>query len=163
MEIHLILRFKNIFMIKYFSFLICFLLFIQFESLSQDLSKKQLKHQQEVWAETQNLAKAMIDADSVMLDKLTASRLSYGHSGGKVEGKKEFIKKLVTGKSDFVSINMEEQTIDVFGKTAIVRFLLNAETLDNQTPGKVNLRVLLVWKKSKNNWLLLARQAVKIA
>jgi ketosteroid isomerase-like protein len=57
---------------------------------------------------------------------------------------------------------MEEQAIEVFGKTAIVRFLLNAETLDNQTPGKVKLRVLLVWKKNKNNWLLLARQAVKI-
>jgi hypothetical protein len=150
-------------MIKYFSFLIYFLLFIQFESPSQDLSKKQLKHQQEVWAETKKLAKAMIDADSIMLDKLTATRLSYGHSGGKVEGKQDFIKKLLSGKSDFVSINMEDQAIEVFGKTAIVRFVLNAETLDNQTPGKVNLRVLLVWKKAKNNWLLLARQAVKIA
>jgi hypothetical protein len=149
-------------MIKFCSTLICFLLLIQFESQSQQLSKKQLRHQQEVWAETQKLAKAMVDADSIQLDQLTAKRLSYGHSGGKVEGKQEFIKKLVSGKSDFVNINMEEQQIDVFGKTAIVRFLLHAETLDNQTPGKVNLRVLLVWKKSKNNWILLARQAVKI-
>ena len=149
-------------MIKICSSLICFLLFIQFESYSQQLSKKQLKHQQEVWSETQSLAKAMVDADSIQLDQLTATRLSYGHSSGKVEGKQEFINKLVSGKSDFVSINMEEQEIDVFGKTAIVRFLLHAETLDNQTPGKVNLRILLVWKKSKNSWKLLARQSVKI-
>ncbi len=149
-------------MTKFFSFLICLLLFIQFDSISQQLSKEQLKHQQEVWAETQKLAIAMIDADSTLLDKLTTTRLSYGHSGGKVEGKKEFINNLVSGKSDFVSIRMEEQTIEVFGKTAIVRFVLTAETLDNQTPGKVNLRVLLVWKKQKKNWILLARQAVKI-
>lgn len=149
-------------MTKFFSLLICLLFFIQFDSASQQFSKEQLKHQKEVWAETQNLAKAMIDADSIQLDKLTATRLSYGHSSGKIEGKQEFINKLVTGKSDFVSINMEEPKIDVFGKTAIVRFVLLAETLDNQTPGKVNLRVLLVWKKSKNNWVLLARQSVKI-
>ena len=147
---------------KNISVLTCLLLLIQLQSKAQDVMKKEIVRQQEVWQQTQLLSKAMVDADSLMLDKLTADRLSYGHSGGTVEGKKEFIKKLVSGKSDFVNINMEEQDITVFGKTAIVRFVLRAETLDNQTPGKVNLRVLLVWKKSKKNWVLIARQSVKI-
>lgn len=149
-------------MVKFISILTCSLMFIQLQSKAQEMSKKEISRQHEVWQQTQLLSKAMVDADSAMLDKLTDSRLSYGHSGGTVEGKKEFINKLVTGKSDFVTINMDEQDIKVFDKTAIVRFALHAETLDNHTSGKVNLRVLLVWKKSKKNWVLIARQAVKI-
>ena len=105
---------------------------------------------------------AMINADKKELDVLTANELTYGHSSGAVDTKAEFIEKLMTGKSDFVSIDITKQTITLSGKTAIVRHILNAKTNDGGKPGEVSLNVLLVWQKQKKQWKLIARQAVKI-
>ncbi len=68
-------------------------------------SFSQTKKESAVAAKVEALKKAMIDADSISLDKLTTEQLSYGHSGGMVENKKEFIAKIISGKSDFVSID----------------------------------------------------------
>jgi ketosteroid isomerase-like protein len=124
-------------------------------------SFSQTKNEAAVAAKVDALRKAMTDADSVMLDKLTATELSYGHSGGTVENKKEFIEKILSGKSDFVSINLSNQTITISGKTAIVRHTLDAITNNEGKPGEVHLLILLVWQKQNGGWKLLARQAVK--
>lgn len=110
----------------------------------------------------EQLRKAMVDADSVMLDKLASAKLSYGHSGGHVDDKAEFIQKIVSGKSDFVKLELPEQTVSVSKNTAIVRHKFNATTNDNGKPGEVHLSVLQVWQKQHGHWVLLARQAVKI-
>jgi ketosteroid isomerase-like protein len=121
----------------------------------------QTKQETAVANAVEQLRNAMVNADSAMLDQLTMDELSYGHSGGHVDDKKEFVQKLASGKSDFVSINFSEQTITVSGKTAVVRHKLNAFTNDNGKPGEVHLLVLLVWQKTDGKWKLLARQAVK--
>jgi hypothetical protein len=109
----------------------------------------------------EQLRKAMIDGNRSELERLAADQLSYGHSGGHVEGKAEFVEKIVSGKSDFVTIELVDQTINISNKTAVVRHKLNATTNDNGKPGEVHLLVLLVWQKQKGQWKLLARQAVK--
>lgn len=103
---------------------------------------------------------AMVDGDSVALNKLVSTNLSYGHSGGHVEGKEEFVRKIVSGKSDFVTIDISEQTINVVKDVAVVRHTLHATTNDNGKPGVVDLSILLIWQKDKKGWQLLARQAV---
>ena len=122
----------------------------------------QSKDSTAVAASIEALKKAMIDGDKVGLQKLTANQLSYGHSGGKVEDKATFIENIVSGKSDFVTIDLTNQTIAMAGDAAIVRHTLSATTNDNGTPGTVKLNILLVWQKQKGQWKLLARQAVKI-
>ena len=107
------------------------------------------------------LKAAMISGVRAELVMITSDQLTYGHSGGHVEGKSEFIEKLVTGKSDFVSIDITDQTINIKGKTAIVRHYLNAVTNDNGKPGNVKLIILLVFSKEQGHWRLLARQAIK--
>lgn len=104
---------------------------------------------------------AMIDGNRNALESSVSEKLSYGHSGGHVEGKAEFVEKIVSGKSDFVTISLTEQTINVSKKIAVVRHLLNATTNDNGKPGEVHLKVLLIFQKLKGQWLLIARQAVK--
>lgn len=111
----------------------------------------------------ESLKNAIINADKNLLESLVADKLSYGHSGGAVDDKKTFVEKIVSGQSDFVTIDLSEQTISIAGNTAIVRHILKAKTNDGGKPGEVNLRILLVWQKQNGRWKLLARQAVKIA
>ncbi|MBN8688840.1 MAG: nuclear transport factor 2 family protein [Chitinophagales bacterium] len=122
----------------------------------------QSKKEKQVADATEQLRKAMVDADKSGLEKLASDQLSYGHSGGHVEGKAEFVDKIVSGKSDFVSIELTDQTIAISGKTAVVRHSLAAKTNDGGKPGEVHLKILLIWQKEGSQWKLLARQAVKI-
>jgi ketosteroid isomerase-like protein len=115
-----------------------------------------------VAASVEGLRKAMIDADKAGLQKLTSDLLSYGHSSGRVEDKTSFIENIVTGKSDFVTIDLTNQSIAVSGDAAIVRHTLSATTNDSGNPGSVKLNILLIWQKQKGTWKLLARQAVKV-
>ncbi len=121
----------------------------------------QSKDEKAVAAATEALRLAMISGNQQELDKVVSDKLSYGHSGGLVENKTAFLAKFASGQSDFVSINLTEQTIDVIRKTAIVRHKLTADTNDNQKPGTVNLKVMLVFVKDGGKWKLAARQAVK--
>jgi ketosteroid isomerase-like protein len=122
----------------------------------------QTKQEKAVANAVEQLRKAMIDADSVMLDKLVSEKLSYGHSGGALDNKTVFIQKIVSGKSDFVTMELPDQTISVSKNVAIVRHKLNATTNDNGKPGEVHLVVMLIWQKLHGDWKLLARQAVKL-
>lgn len=121
----------------------------------------QSSRQQDVATAVEQLRLAMINGDKTALESIVLDQLSYGHSGGHIDDKKEFVEKLTSGKSDFVSIELKEQTITISGKTAIVRHQLNAITNDGGKPGEVHLKVMLVFQKVKGGWKLLARQAVK--
>ena len=122
----------------------------------------QTKDEKAVATAVESLRKAMIDADKTTLEKLSSEKLSYGHSGGGVEGKAEFVEKIASGKSDFVTIELSEQTISISDKVAVVRHILNGTTNDGGKPAVIKLKVLLVWQKEKGGWKLLARQAVKL-
>jgi len=122
----------------------------------------QSKDETAVAAAVETLRKAMVDGDKTALEKIAATELSYGHSSGKLEDKAAFVEAIASGKSDFVSIDLTEQTITVSGDVAIVRHKLAAETNDGGKPGAVKLAILTVWKKQGKEWKLLARQAVKL-
>jgi ketosteroid isomerase-like protein len=117
--------------------------------------------QKAVSDQVEKLRKAMIAADRAALEDLTSDSLSYGHSTGRIENKKEFIDNIISRKSVFVSIDLTEQTISVSGSVAVVRHVLSATTNDSGKPGTTKLKVLLIWQKEKGKWKLLARQAVK--
>jgi hypothetical protein len=121
------------------------------------------KSEQQVARAAEALRVAMIDPDSVTLKRLVSEQLSYGHSTGMVQNRASFIEALMSGKSDFVTIDITGQTINVTGDVAIVRHTLSATTNDNGHPGTTKLAIMLVWKKSHKHWILLARQAVRAA
>lgn len=110
----------------------------------------------------EKLRLAMIDPSKDLLESLVVDSLTYGHSGGHIDDKIEFMDKLLSGKSDFVRITISNQTITIIGKTAILRHSFFADTNDKNIPGSVKLYVLQVWVKEKNHWKLAARQAVKV-
>lgn len=136
--------------------LLCLLLVFGLFALAQPLAEQQ------VTDAVAKLTKAMRDADKVTLDNLTSDKLSYGHSSGRIEDKHTFVENIVKGKSDFIDIDLAEQTIAISGNVAIVRHIFDATTNDSGQPGTVKLKVLLVWQLEKGHWKLLARQAVKV-
>jgi ketosteroid isomerase-like protein len=122
----------------------------------------QSKAENQVASAVENLKQAMLTGNRSALNDIAANDLSYGHSSGKIEDKTAFVESIASGKSDFVTLDLGNQTIKVSGKTALVRHKLSAQTSDNGNPGSVNLGVLLVFQKQKGNWKLLARQAFKL-
>jgi len=122
----------------------------------------QTKDEKAVSDAVEQLRSAMVNGNKAALEKLTDEKLSYGHSGGHIDDKKEFVTKLTNGSSDFVTIDLTEQTISISEKVAIVRHTLKAKTNDGGKPGEVHLKVLLIWQKGKGGWQLVARQAIKI-
>lgn len=105
---------------------------------------------------------AMISGERKALEDIASEDLSYGHSGGKIEDKATFVETIASGKSDFVDIDLKNQTVKITGNTAVVRHELHAKTNDGGKPGEVHLGIMLVWIKQGKDWKLLARQAYKL-
>jgi len=125
------------------------------------LTFAQTKEERAVARVVEKLRKAMVDADKTTLQSLVSDKLSYGHSPGYVEDKKVFVENIINGKSDFVSIDLTDQTISISDNNAIVRHKLDAVTNNDGKPGEAHLLILMVWQKKAGKWILLARQGVK--
>jgi hypothetical protein len=139
-------------------------LFLSFLAISISFCAKSQSNNDEqmIFDAVDRLRLAMVSGDELTLNKLTAAGLSYGHSSGKIEDKASFVNSIVSGKSDFVSIELKNQTVKILNQTAIVRHQLHAFTNDGGKPGEVNLGILLIWQKEKKQWKLVARQAYKL-
>lgn len=137
------------------SILLLFLLSLTLSGFAQSKAEQQVADAVLVWR------KAMIDADKAGLEAILAPELSYGHSNGKIEDKAMVVKSISTGESDFITMELTEQTIKIAGKTAIVRHKLAGDVNDGGKPGSVKLFVLQIWQKQGAAWKLLARQAAR--
>ena len=104
---------------------------------------------------------AMVDANEAALNDLVSDKLSYGHSNGAVENKKEFILKLTSGGSDYTKIDVSNQSISLSGNVAIVRQHADLMLLGGGKGTQLKLMVLMIWQKTHGKWKLLARQGVK--
>ncbi|MFA6276483.1 MAG: nuclear transport factor 2 family protein [Pedobacter sp.] len=124
--------------------------------------KAQTTEEKKVLSAVENLRLALISGEKAALENVAATDLSYGHSSGKVQDKAAFVEAIVSGASDFVSIEFKNQSVKVTGKTALVRHELHAKTNDGGKPGEVHLGILLVWQKQGKEWKLLGRQAYKL-
>jgi hypothetical protein len=110
-----------------------------------------------------DLTKAMLAADKAKLDSLVVDQLSYGHSGGTIQDKAEFVGVIASKKTVYKSIELSKQTVAVVGNNAIVRHAWESES--GTGDGKWNVSkigVMQVWLKQGADWKLLARQAFKV-
>jgi len=141
---------------KRITFLIAFLL------LSSPLLFGQTADRQNIEKKVEELRLLLISPEQKQLEKITSSQLTYGHSNGRIENQKEFIDFMLSGVSKFVTIELQDQTVDIAGKIGIVRHTLIAETNNEGETVHIKLGVLLIWQKEGKQWKLLARQAFKL-
>jgi hypothetical protein len=107
---------------------------------------------------------AMLSGDRKQLEALCVDQLTYGHSSGRVQTKKEFIDDASSGKTKWNSITFTDQTILLAGSNAMARLVFSGENV-NVSDGKTNtvkFGLLMVWVKQRGKWRLLARQGYKI-
>jgi ketosteroid isomerase-like protein len=109
-----------------------------------------------------DLRKAMLAADQADLEALVADQVSYGHSGGVVESKAQFVSVIVSKKTVYKSITLSEPSVTVVGNNAIARHIFSAEFEADGKPGTARVGVLQVWTKQDGRWKLLARQAFRL-
>jgi ketosteroid isomerase-like protein len=109
----------------------------------------------------ERLRKALLSADKVQLEQLTAAQLSYGHSSGKVQNKSEFVDGVLNRKAVVKSLTFPDVTIAVAGNAAIVRHIYASESEAGGKTDNIRLSVLAVWQKQDGDWKLLARQGYK--
>ncbi|WP_426486354.1 nuclear transport factor 2 family protein [Flavobacterium sp. 2] len=141
------------------SSLLILMIFLQFSAFAQKVISKEEKA---VIDQVEILRQAMIDADGAKLKALTSEKLSYVHSNGNFQNQTEFIEGIVSGKSDFVTIDFQDQTITIQNDVAIVRHILAAHTKDGGVDKDIKIGIMLVWQKQKNKWILIGRQAYKL-
>ncbi|MFN0254266.1 nuclear transport factor 2 family protein [Pedobacter ureilyticus] len=130
--------------------------------MSSSIVYAQNKEEQSLLLAVDKLKNAMISGERKALEEIAADDLSYGHSGGKVEDKATFVETIASGKSDFVTIELKNQTVKVTGKTGVVRHELHATTNDGGKAGEVHIGIMLVFQKQGKDWKMLARQAYKL-
>jgi hypothetical protein len=104
---------------------------------------------------------ALVKENTVSINQQTDKVLSYGHSNGWVQTKTDLIKDFETGYISYQAFKEDSITVTMNGNMANVRFIADITATMKAATNTYHLRVLEVWVKKGNRWILFARQAVK--
>ena len=104
---------------------------------------------------------ALVKKNTVSINQQTDKALSYGHSNGWVETKKELIEHLESGYMEYNSFREDSIKVEVNGNVAHARFIAEINATMSGKEFMFQLRVLEVWVKKGKRWVLFARQAVR--
>lgn len=104
---------------------------------------------------------ALVEKQTVSINQQTAKALSYGHSNGWVQTKTDLIKDFETGLISYQSYKEDSVQVSLSGKVANVRFIADINATLRGNSNSYHLKVLEVWVRKGNRWLLFARQAVR--
>jgi len=145
---------------KKYKLLIWGVLLIYFISWSQKVENKN----NPILAENCTiLDKALIQKDTLTLNILLHTSLSFGHSNGWLEKKSDLLQTLKTEKVSYLAIDpvgtavIQHQTKNLITSRRDIDVTGQLEG----TAFNMKLNVLEVWIKEKGKWQLLARQSVK--
>jgi len=104
---------------------------------------------------------ALVSKNTVSINQQTDKALSYGHSNGWVENKKELIEHLENGYMGYSSFREDSIKVEVNGNLAHARFIADINATMSGKEFTFKLRVLEVWVKKGKRWVLFARQAIR--
>ena len=104
---------------------------------------------------------ALVEKNTVSINQQTEKALSYGHSNGWVQTKTDLLKDFETGLISYQSYKEDSVQVSLSGKVANVRFIADINATLRGNSNGYHLKVLEVWVRKGNRWLLFARQAVR--
>ncbi len=142
---------------KIFTFLLLFTTAMMVNA-QQNLTKDETA----VNAAVEKLRAAMVSGNKADLESLLSNDLSYSHSNGHVETRADFIKAISTKKSDFVKIDLVQQSVTVIDQIGIARHILVADTNDGGVPKHIFLGIVQIWRNEKGTWRMVGRRAFHV-
>ena len=136
------------------------LLFFHFISCAQ---KMENKHYAVIAENCKMLDKALVQRDTLTLNKLLHTGLSFGHSNGWLEKKTDLLRTLKTEKISYLVIDQVSTAGIQYQKKDLItqEGILDVNGLFEGKSFDLKLNVLEVWTKERGKWQLLARQSVK--
>ena len=138
--------------IKMRQLLVILLFFVSIGSLAQFNVQENAKF----------LDEALVKKDTATLNKLLHQNLSYGHSNGWVQSKKEVVNDLLNGKLSYNQIESNQLSSAQTGDVTIVRTTTSVIYVLNGKEGELKMHVLQVWVRNGSEWQLLSRQSTKV-
>ena len=109
-----------------------------------------------------SLNKALMQKDSLILKSLLHEKLTYGHSNGWIETKRELIEDLYNGKLTYKKIAATAPVTKTSGNTAAARSTADIDAIMDGKLMSFKLKVLQVWLWENEHWVLFARQSVSV-
>jgi len=110
----------------------------------------------------QQLDKALLQKDEIVLRSVLHEDVSYGHSNGWIQSKSDILNDFTRGKLTYDKIeNNSSAIITISKKYATVKTNTSAEGVVNGTAFKLTLHIMQFWIKTKKGWQLIARQSAK--
>ena len=111
----------------------------------------------------QKLDKALLQKDETVLKSVLNDDLSFGHSNGWIQSKKDILNDFASGKLNYNKFeNNNSAIVTISKKYATAKTNTNAEGVVNGTAFKLTLHIMQFWVKTKKGWQLIARQSAKI-
>lgn len=122
------------------------------------------QNEQGVKVASEAFNKALIAKDSAALKKLLHPSLSYGHSNGWTETKRELIDDLFNGTIAYNDVKTEKvAVVTVTSRLMTLRadVVINAD-YKGMTGLEFHLHSMQTWQWQKGRWVMLNRQSVGI-
>ena len=129
--------------------------------LSQKAFAQQKKDSASLRQAIITLNKALVQKDEKTLNKILSKKLTYAHSNGWIEHKKELIANLFNGKLTYANIELTQTNIAINENVGAVRSKGNFDVIMSEQLLHFKLSVLQVWIWKKGKWILMSRQSVQ--
>lgn len=104
---------------------------------------------------------ALVSKDSVQIEQLLHQGLSFGHSNGWVQSRKDVLDDMRTGYLVYNKILNESRRMFIRGKFGHVQERIKVEGFVNEKAFNLNLFVQQLWMKTRKGWKLLMRQSAR--
>lgn len=105
---------------------------------------------------------AVTGGDEKALDRLFSDDLTYTHSNGNTDTKKEYIANLKNGKLKYLSISASNERVRDYGNSAIYTSRCKIAVLSGGQTVSFDGIVIHVWIKTGGSWKLAAHQSTKL-
>ncbi|RRA97610.1 nuclear transport factor 2 family protein [Larkinella rosea] len=106
---------------------------------------------------------AQVTRNYAVLEKTLGDELLYNHSNGNQDTKQSYIQSLKDGKQSYESIGVQEQTVHVYGNTAVITGICLVKATNNGQSINSKLRYTDVYVKKGAQWQMVAWQSLKLA
>ena len=110
-------------------------------------------------------AAAVVKKDFSVLDRVLADDLTYTHSDGRLDSKKNFIEALRSGKQTYSAAEHQSMDVRLINKdVAVVRGRVRmTAAVAGQAATPANFSMLRVYQLKNGQWQMVAHQSARLA